>query len=147
MSSTSAEVVTAEPKNEEMNTESSSQVDASRAPTQSDPAHHHHIFHQHHQTGKRVKQFFRPDGRKVHIASTPEEEQRMHRHLSVSEPKEFDLFIHGSPEHVCAQLPLHWLRNADIPSLKQFVNYTRTMKHAATVFVSSTRLYMTNLRT
>lgn len=24
----------------------------------------------------------------------------MHRHLSVAEPKEFDLYIHGSPEHV-----------------------------------------------
>ena len=63
--------------------------------------HHHRIFHHHHSSGRRVKQFFRPDGRRVHIANTPEEHQRLQRHLSVSEPDpHFDLYVYGTPEHV-----------------------------------------------
>ncbi|KAL9110920.1 MAG: hypothetical protein Q9227_004535 [Pyrenula ochraceoflavens] len=75
---------------------------------QDDHPHRHRLFHHHHTNGRRVKLFFRPDGRRVHIASSPEDHQRMQRHLSVSEPDpHFDLYVYGSPEHLDAVRELH----------------------------------------
>ena len=74
--------------------------------TPASPPHHgqYHIPHPHlrmHHGGQRLREFFRPDGRKVHVAATPEEHQRMKKQLSQSEKDpDFDLLIHGSPEHV-----------------------------------------------
>ncbi|KAL2061019.1 hypothetical protein VTL71DRAFT_9071 [Oculimacula yallundae] len=49
----------------------------------------------------RWKQFRHPSGRRIHIAATPEEHERLKLDLSKSEPDlEFDLCIRGSPEHV-----------------------------------------------
>ena len=62
--------------------------------------HQHHHPHLHH-TGKKLRHFLRPDGRKVHIAGSPDEAEQLRRTLSVSEKEGgFDLVIHGSPEHV-----------------------------------------------
>jgi hypothetical protein len=73
------------------------------ATTQHEPHHHHHHPHLSNHTGKRVRQFLRPDGRKVHIASSPDEANHMRRKWSTANEKEdFDLVIHGSPEHVSA---------------------------------------------
>ena len=64
-------------------------------------SHQHHHSHHGHHTGKRLRHFLRPDGRKVHIASSPDEANHMRRKLSTAEEKEdFDLVVHGSPEHV-----------------------------------------------
>jgi len=60
--------------------------------------HHHHLHH----TGKRLRHFFRPDGRKVHIAGSPDEFETLQRTLSMIEKDNFDLVIHGTPEHVSA---------------------------------------------
>ncbi|KAH7392845.1 bacterial low temperature requirement A protein-domain-containing protein [Pyrenochaeta sp. MPI-SDFR-AT-0127] len=69
------------------------------------PGHHHH--HLHH-TGKRLKQFLRSDGRKVHIASSPDEANHLRKTLSSAQEKDdFDLVIHGSPEHIEALRHTH----------------------------------------
>ncbi|RDW71363.1 hypothetical protein BP6252_07926 [Coleophoma cylindrospora] len=63
-------------------------------------AHHHH-------RGRRLRHFFMPDGKKVHIALSPEEAESLRQRLTVISPDEpFDLVINGSPEH------LHALRTA-----------------------------------
>ena len=60
-------------------------------------AQHHHHLH----TGKRLRKFLRPNGRRVHIAATPEEHVRLKNTLPNIEPDEnFDLFLHGSDDHV-----------------------------------------------
>ncbi|KAI9893747.1 MAG: hypothetical protein M1814_005963 [Vezdaea aestivalis] len=64
------------------------------------PAHHR---------GDRLRRLLlRPDGRKVHVASSPEDAQRVHRKLSsVQPPEEFDLVIRGTPEHLEAIREAH----------------------------------------
>lgn len=65
-----------------------SSTNGSRTPS----SHHHH-------NGRRIRQFLRPDGRRVHVAHSPEDAVRLKSHLeSTNEP--FDIYIHGSPEHV-----------------------------------------------
>jgi len=52
-------------------------------------------------TGRRLRQFLRPDGRTVHVAASPEAAETLRRQLSQDhKDAEFDLIIHGSPEHV-----------------------------------------------
>jgi hypothetical protein len=51
-----------------------------------------------HRSGKRFRQFLRPNGRKVHIAQTPEEHARLKTELHP--PEDFDIYIHGTDEHV-----------------------------------------------
>jgi hypothetical protein len=62
---------------------------------------HTHAIHGHQiHTGRRLRHFLHPSGHKVHVASSPDEAEKMKRHLSVSEPEGFDLVIHGSADHV-----------------------------------------------
>lgn len=59
--------------------------------------HHHHLDH----TGKRIRQLLRPNGKKVHVAGSPEEADQLRKTLSTTEEADdFDLVIHGSPEHL-----------------------------------------------
>lgn len=61
--------------------------------------HGHHHLHGH--SGRRLRNLIRPDGRKVHIAHSPEEANKLRQTLSrTNEKEDFDLVIHGSPEHV-----------------------------------------------
>jgi len=63
--------------------------------------HDHHKQNHLHQTGHhRLRHFFRPDGRKIQIASSPEEAERLRKTLSITEKDGFDIVIDGSPEHV-----------------------------------------------
>lgn len=65
----------------------------------SHPEHHGH----HH--GRRLRQFVRPNGKKVHICHTPEEHEIVKKKLLEKHPDhDFDLFIHGTPEHVRVSL-------------------------------------------
>ncbi|EOA88521.1 uncharacterized protein SETTUDRAFT_160398 [Exserohilum turcica Et28A] len=67
-----------------------------------------HYCHNCHHTGKRLRQFLRSDGRKVHIASSPDEANSMRRKLSTANEKEgFELVVHGSPEHIEALRHTH----------------------------------------
>jgi len=60
---------------------------------------HRFTYHGHH--GRRLRQFIRPDGRKVHICHTPEEHEHVRKRLLETSPDhDFDVFIHGTPEHV-----------------------------------------------
>ncbi|ORY18017.1 bacterial low temperature requirement A protein-domain-containing protein [Clohesyomyces aquaticus] len=68
---------------------------------------HHHHPHVHH-TGKRFRHFLRPDGRKVHIAGSPDEAEHLRKTLStIDKDADFDLVIHGSPEHIEALRHTH----------------------------------------
>ncbi|ESZ94376.1 hypothetical protein SBOR_5240 [Sclerotinia borealis F-4128] len=56
-----------------------------------------------HQRGHRLRNFMLPNGRKVHIAPSPEEAETLRRRLSITEKDQpFDLVINGSPEHLDA---------------------------------------------
>ena len=73
--------------------------------------HHQHHHHYHH-SGRRLRQFLRPDGRRVHIAHSPEEAEKMRRRLTSGDQdkdqdQDFDLYIHGSPEHLEALREVH----------------------------------------
>ncbi|KAI9815775.1 MAG: hypothetical protein M1827_002171 [Pycnora praestabilis] len=58
--------------------------------------------------GKRLKHFFRPDGRTVHVAFSPEDQDHLRRTLGVITPeKDFDIYLHGSPEHLEAIRETH----------------------------------------
>jgi len=60
---------------------------------------HHSEGHFH--TGHRLKKLLRPDGRRIHIAATPEEHIHLTRTLPNIEPDDnFDCYIHGSNEHL-----------------------------------------------
>lgn len=63
-----------------------------------DHAHHHPHIHGH--SGKRLRQFFSPDGRKIHVAHSPDEANHIRKQSVGNEKDDFDLVIHGSPEHV-----------------------------------------------
>ncbi|KAF2491628.1 hypothetical protein BU16DRAFT_574646 [Lophium mytilinum] len=77
------------------------------APTAVSHQHQHQHPHLHH-TGRRLRHFLRPDGRKVHIAGSPDEAEKLKRTLSVSEKEgTFDLVIHGTDEHIEALRDSH----------------------------------------
>ncbi|KAF2826183.1 hypothetical protein CC86DRAFT_25909 [Ophiobolus disseminans] len=78
---------------------------ASATTTQHDHAHSH--LHGH--SGKRVRRLLHlPDGRKVHVASSPDEANTLRKTLSAANEKDdFDLVIHGSPEHIEALRTTH----------------------------------------
>jgi hypothetical protein len=58
-----------------------------------EPPHHHtsdFILH----AGHKIRHFLHPDGRKIHIAQHPEQEQSLRRHLSVIHPEsDFDIVV------------------------------------------------------
>ena len=63
--------------------------------------------HSHHR-GKRVRHFVLPDGRKVHIALSPEEAETLRQRLTaIKKDEPFDLVISGSPEHLDALRRAH----------------------------------------
>jgi hypothetical protein len=71
-------------------------VDFDYASTTSDQYHHHHL-HNHH--GRRLRHFFLPCGRPVHIVHTPTEVVQLQRHLStIYVEQDFDVHVSGSPE-------------------------------------------------
>lgn len=75
--------------------------------------HSHNAFinpqgHHGHRRGHRFREFFLPNGRKVRVASTPEEHDELKRQISdVEKSRDVDVLIHGSPEHLQAIQELH----------------------------------------
>ena len=62
----------------------------------------------HFHTPRRLKKLLRPNGRRVHIAATPEEHIHLTRSLPNIEPDDnFDCYIHGSNEHLDAVREIH----------------------------------------
>lgn len=74
-------------------------VDGASTSADALPGHHHHHPHLH-GAGQRIRHLFRPDGKSVHIARNPDEARRMSETLNTKEENDFDLVLHGSPEHV-----------------------------------------------
>lgn len=59
-------------------------------------------------TGKRLRKLHRPDGKRIHIAASPEEHIRLTRTLPNIEPDDnFEIHIHGSEEHLEAVREIH----------------------------------------
>jgi hypothetical protein len=64
--------------------------------------------HSHHKAGKRLRHFMLPDGRKVHIALSPEEAESLRQRLTtIKKGEPFDLVVSGSPEHLDALRRAH----------------------------------------
>ncbi|KAF1357515.1 hypothetical protein EJ07DRAFT_157520 [Lizonia empirigonia] len=73
-------------------------IDGAATPASATHGHHHHHPHLH-GAGTRIRQLLRPDGSRVHIAGNPDEARRMSQALRANEKDDFDLVLHGSPEH------------------------------------------------
>ncbi len=95
-----------------------------------------------HHTKKSFRQFLRPNGRKVHIAQTPEEHARLKKELHP--PEDFDIYIHGTEEHVRYQSPAARTLIDGSVSSRQSVNFIRTRKHAETVFGRNMEMFTMN---
>lgn len=66
------------------------------------------VTHGHFHTGKRLRQLLRPNGKRIHIAATPEEHIRLTRTLPNIEPDDnFEIYIHGSAEHLAVVREIH----------------------------------------
>ena len=66
----------------------------------------HHRPHLH--TGQRLRKLLRPNGRRLHVAASPEEHLRLTRTLpKIESDDNFDVYVHGSPEHQAAIRELH----------------------------------------
>jgi hypothetical protein len=67
----------------------------------SHPHQHQHQHQPHRQHDLRPKTFVAPNGRKCHVAACPRTAQTLRKELEDLHPNgDFDLYIHGSPEHV-----------------------------------------------
>ena len=63
--------------------------------------------HQSHH-GRRLRKLLHPNGRRIHIAATPDEHIKLTRTLPKIEPDEnFEVYIHGSAEHLDAVRQIH----------------------------------------
>lgn len=83
--------------------------------TPSKDSHRHFNHH-----GRRLRHFIRPSGRHVHIAHTPEEDLKLRKELSSKyTDSEFDVYIHGTPEHIAAIRELHAYHEAAREKLRE----------------------------
>jgi hypothetical protein len=72
------------------------------------PQHAHHHPHLHGHSGKRLRHFFSPEGRRIQVAHSPDEANNIRKQsIAVNEKDDFDLVIHGSPEHVSPNIVVH----------------------------------------
>jgi hypothetical protein len=80
--------------------------------------HHLHLPGQGH--ARRLKHFVLPNGRKVHIAPTPEDQARLLKELTHEDPQaNFDVLIQGTPEAHLMIRELHAHSQARRDSLRQ----------------------------
>ncbi|KAJ9610550.1 hypothetical protein H2200_005327 [Cladophialophora chaetospira] len=68
-----------------------------------EPHHHPHLEH----AKERLRHLIHPDGRKIHIAHTPEEHIKLQNQLRQQGAEQFDVVISGSPEHLAIVRELH----------------------------------------
>ncbi|KAI1321682.1 hypothetical protein F5Y16DRAFT_66896 [Xylariaceae sp. FL0255] len=98
-------------------------------PTTTSPEHHSHPA----QARERLRHFFHPDGRKIHVAHSPEEAVSLRRQLSLAQQHiqtSFDIYLSGSKEHLDAlrsaqayhRLQREELRSKDPDSFARFEN-------------------------
>ena len=77
--------------------------------------HHHHGQH----TAQRLKKLFHPEGKRIHVAHTPEEHEKLRKLLPSVEPDaNFEIHLHGSPEHLQAIQQIHAFHEARRQSLR-----------------------------
>ena len=78
-------------------------------------SHHHHGHH----AAQRLRKILHPEGKRIHIATTPEEHEKLKRSLPSIEPDEnFEIHLHGSPEHLNAIQQIHAFHEARRTSLR-----------------------------
>ncbi|KAF1925056.1 uncharacterized protein M421DRAFT_424276 [Didymella exigua CBS 183.55] len=83
-------------------------IDGAETPASTTPGHQHHHHHHHLDgAGRRIRHLLLPDGRQVHVAGNPDEARRMGQTLRLNEQDNFDLVVHGSPEHIEALRDTH----------------------------------------
>ena len=74
------------------------------------PSQHQHriSFAHHHHSGSRIRHFLHPNGKKIHVAASPTDVETLRKTVSAIEKEgDFELVIHGSPEHVEALRDTH----------------------------------------
>lgn len=72
--------------------------DTSSPPDNANP-HHHYAA----RTRERVRHFLHPDGRRIHVAASPEQIIHLRKRLEqIHMQGEFDIFLSGTPEHLKA---------------------------------------------
>lgn len=97
--------------------------------------------------GQRLKNLLRPDGRRVHVAASPEEHATLHKTLAEVEPDaNFNICLHGSPEHLEA-VRVRALERVPDQRLMHGRRYTPTTSRNAMSFVRRTPMSTKNLRT
>jgi hypothetical protein len=100
--------------------------------------------HSHHR-GKRLRHFMLPDGRKVHIALSPEEAESLRQRLTaVRKDEPFDLVISGSPEHLNAlrQAHSHYDERREMLRVKHGSDYDEFENVRAELDTLSSELHM-----
>lgn len=74
----------------------------------------------HHYHARRLLHFVRPTGRHVHIAHTPEQHEKLMKELiSQYADGQFDVYIHGTPDHIDAVRELAAHHEAERERLRQ----------------------------
>ncbi|OAG40414.1 hypothetical protein AYO21_05314 [Fonsecaea monophora] len=92
-----------------------------QSPPPEQQQHQHQHQHPHIDHAKeKLRHFIHPDGRKIHIAHTPEEHAKLHKELSQQHgPDEFDVVISGTPEHLAVVRELHAHHSAQRDTLRE----------------------------
>lgn len=80
-----------------------------------EPKHHYAA-----RTRERVRHFLHPDGRRIHVASSPEEIAQLRKKLSnVHKEGDFDIYLSGTPEHLEALREAHSHHETRLSSFQQ----------------------------
>ena len=100
----------------------------------SNQAHGEPQRHYSHHRGQRLRKLLHPDGKRIHIATTPEEHVKLKNELPKVEPDEnFEIHLHGSPEHLSAVQAIHNFHEQRRQSLRdQHTNVYEEFEHVKT---------------
>ena len=84
--------------------------------------------------GQRLRKLLHPNGKRIHIAATPEEQLRLKKTLPQVEPDEhFEVHLHGTQEHLDAVRQIHDHQEQRRQSLKeQYSNIYDEFEHNKT---------------
>lgn len=78
------------------------QIGLSTGTPEEHSTHHHHHHHGAH-LRERLRHFLHPNGKKIHVAASPEEAISLKARLSqIHSDDDFEIYISGTPEHLDA---------------------------------------------
>lgn len=78
-------------------------VEKQQAGLSSTPDEHQHHHHHGAHLRERLRNFLHPNGKRIHVAGSPEEARSLRTRLEqIHSDDEFDIYISGTPEHLAA---------------------------------------------